>query len=46
MDCWLYEIAIVDNTLVCRYDMMDDDNASPGTVVFNLNGELLEKRVD
>lgn len=46
-DCyWLYEIAIADDTLVCRYDMMDGDDAGPGTVVFSLDGKLLEKRVD
>ena len=46
-DCyWLYEMTVANDTLVCRYDMMDGDAEGAGTVVFSLDGELLERKVD
>ena len=40
---WLYLIALDENGLVCRYDMMDDNPDQTGTIYFSWNGQLVNK---
>lgn len=42
---WLYEIELVDQTLVCHYASLDGEPNAEGLVIFDLDGNLIDKRL-
>ena len=40
---WLYSMELVDEELVCAYDVMDGDHDQQGRVIFSLDGKMMRK---
>ena len=40
---WLYHMELVDEELVCAYDVMDGDHDQQGRVIFSLDGKMMRK---
>ena len=40
---WLYSMELVDEELVCAYDVMDGDHDAQGRVIFSLDGKMMRK---